>query len=255
MFNLKKFFLTIVLSTQLFSAYMYDEPSLGNIAIEGGLWSTSLSGTIDSVNSDSISLEEDLGHKKAENINAFGLDLKNDYQWIPNIYINYFAIKHSGYNTTPPGKSINGTALNSNANVTSSISYSELNTILYGYLQRNNFKFDLGINFKKINYTQKINGDDTIITGPETVIPLPYIGISIGFDRVDLVLKAEASVIAFGDEEASDYRYSLNYRIMKHMFISLGYKFHHWETTDESISHQTTSVDLKGNYLNVKILF
>lgn len=258
MFKFKKFVLTIALSTQLFATYMYDDPTLGNLAIEGGIWNTELSGNIHNTTSNT-SFQDDLGHSEAENISAFGLDLKNDYIWLPNVYLNYFSINHSAYNTLNANKSISSDTFANGSIVTSTIQYSEFNTIIYGYLQRHIFEFDLGINLKRISYSQELKEKSTnkIITidGPSSVIPLPYIALSIDLDIIDLVLKAEASILAFGDTEASDYRYSINYRVMRHMYMSLGYKHHHWEATSSTDTHEKYDVDLKGNYINIKILF
>lgn len=259
--KLKSKILLSLLSATLLNAYEIDDPKLGNIAIEAGIWNTSLDGNIKNT-ATSTSFKDDLGFSEAKNITSFGIDLKNDYSWLPNIYVNYFTLNSSADGNIPTAKQINSVAPNYSGSVSSTIKYSELNTILYGYLQQSIFEFDLGINLKKISYTQTIkentltNPDNDTIKGPDSIIPLPYVGFKIDLYPINTVLKAETSVIALGDDEAKDYTYSLNYRIMKNMYISYGYRYNSWKTTNkDTTKNEKYDMSLKGNYINAKILF
>ena len=263
---------TLLFTTLAINAFGYDDTddTLGNIAIEAGIWNTKLGGSIQNTIS-TTDFRNDLGFDEKKNVTSFGLDLKNEYWWLPNIYVNYFGFNSSANGTITPAKQINiinGIATNYQGSVSSTIEYSELNTILYGYLQQSIFQFDLGLNLKKIDYTQTLkenidtdtaNNDDdsdqSTIKGPQSVIPLPYIGFKVDIYPINTVLKAEASVLAFGDDEAKDYKYSINYRIMKNMYISYGYRYHSWKTTNEKNPHEKYDMNIKGNYINAKILF
>jgi outer membrane protein len=267
MFKLKKILLTAVLSTQVFATYLYDDPNLGNIAIEGGIWNASLNGKIKNTLS-TTDLKDDLGYKDAKNITTMGLDIKNNYDWIPNIYINYLHFKETADGNLENEKVIGLEAKNIESSkrflnsVSTSTDYSELNAIFYGYLQQGIFEFDLGLNFKSISYEQtikenntSIQQDEITIKGPDKLFVLPYIGLSINLDSIDTVLKAETSILSFADDDAHDYRYSLNYRIMRHMYISYGYRLHSWKAKSSKNEHEEYSVELKGHYINAKILF
>jgi predicted DNA-binding protein YlxM (UPF0122 family) len=262
MFEFKKVLLTAALSTQVFATYLYDDPNLGNIAIEGGIWNTAYSGNIKNTKS-VTDLEKDLGYKENKNITTFGLNLKNNYTWIPNIYINYLHFKDTADGTLSESKSIglnkNNTASIFSNSVSTSTEYSEVNAIFYGYLQQSIFQFDLGLNFKDISYEQiiKENSDTDKITikGPDKIFVLPYIALSVDLDSIDTVLKAEGSIVSLGDDEAHDYRYSINYRVMRHMYLSYGYKFHSWTAKSLENEHEEYKVELKGHYINAKILF
>lgn len=260
MFKIKFIIVGLVISTKLFATYQFDDPKLGNIAIEVGVWNTSLNGNIENTVT-TTDFKKDLGFKDSKNITSFGLDLKNDISWMPNIYINYFNLSNTadGNLTT---KQINGISGIFSGSVSSSIEYSEVNTILYGFLQQGIFEFDLGVNFKKIDFKQTIkendfgvNGDKVTIVGPDKIIPLPYIALKIDLYGINTVLKAEASVLSIGDDEAKDYKYSINYRIMRNMYISYGYRYSSWKTTSVKDKHEKYDMDIKGNYLNAKILF
>ena len=258
MVKFKKLLLTLLLTTELFATYMYDDPTLGNLAIEAGIWNTTLSGDIKNTLSD-VSFKNDLGYNDSENITTFGLDIKNDFMWIPNIYINYFYLKSSTYNRLNKDITISNDIFSNGNIVATTTQYSELNSIFYGYLQQSIFEFDLGINLKRVSFSQdlkeKPTGKNIYIKGPTSIVILPYIGLSIDLDFIDLVIKAEASILSIGDTQARDARYSLNYRIMRHMYISYGFKQHYWKSTSSIDEHEKHKVSLEGSYINVKILF
>jgi hypothetical protein len=262
MFNLKKVLFSAILSSQLCATYLYDDPNLGNIAIEGGVWNTTFSGQIKNTLS-TTDMKDDLGYNENKNITTFGLDIKNNYTWIPNIYVNYLHFKETadGVITTEKriGLNQNNSASGFLGSVSTSTEYSELNAIFYGYLQQGIFEFDLGLNLKSITYTQTIKentGTDNItIEGPEKLFVLPYIALSIDLDAIDTVLKAEGSIVSLADDDAHDYRYSINYRIMRHMYLSYGYKLHSWTAKSQKNEHEEYNVELKGHYINAKILF
>lgn len=260
-----KLFLSLLSATML-NAYEIDDPTLGNIAIEAGVWSTKLDGNIKNTVS-TTNFKDDLGFDEKKNVTSFGLDLKNDYSWLPNIYVNYFTLNSSADGDIATAKLIyqpNATSVTNtngfNGSTSSTIKYSELNTILYGYLQQSIFEFDLGLNLKKIDYTQTIKENldpsmNVTIKGPENIIPLPYIALKIDLYPINTVLKAETSVLAIGDDEAKDYKYSINYRMMRNMYISYGYRYNSWKTTNKDNVHEKYDMNLRGNYINAKILF
>jgi outer membrane protein len=261
-----KIFLSL-LNVSFLNAYEIDDPTLGNIAIEAGIWNTKLDGNIKNTISET-NFKDDLRFDEKKNVTFFGVDLKNDYSWLPNIYVNYFTLNASADGNIASPKLIadksnitSVTTTNGYDGVVSSvIDYTELNTIFYGYLQQSIFEFDVGINFKKIDYTQTIKENDdpnmsATIKGPDQIIPLPYAAVKIDLYPINTVLKAETSMLALGDDEAKDYSYSLNFRVMKHMYLSYGYRYTSWKTTNKENAHEKYDMNLKGNYINAKILF
>jgi len=251
-------FLSISVISPLFATYLHDDPKLGNIALEVGLWNTSLDGSISNVDSHTT-LKGDLGFDDKTVINAFGLDLKNDIFWLPNVYINYFIINKSANSTLKTHKIIDEKDFRDS--VSSDIEYSELNTILYGFLQQSIFEFDFGINIKKVDYTQITREnynerDEVVLIGPTDPMILPYGALKIDLDAIDTVLKFETSILAFGDNEAKDYRYSINYRVMRNVYMSYGYRYNSWKSKNvDETKNEKYDMKIKGNYLNFKILF
>ena len=105
-----KLFLSLLSATML-NAYEIDDPTLGNIAIEAGVWSTKLDGNIKNTVS-TTNFKDDLGFDEKKNVTSFGLDLKNDYSWLPNIYVNYFTLNSSTDGNMATAKQINNTYTN-----------------------------------------------------------------------------------------------------------------------------------------------
>ncbi len=209
----------LLFSTGFLNAYEIEDPTLGNIAIEANVWNTKLDGNIKNTVS-TTNFQEDLGFKESKNVTSFGLDLKNDIGWLPNIYVNYFTLNSAADGNILSEKLIDdksglitssnlSTTNGYNGSVSSTIKYSELNTILYGFLQQSIFEFDMGLNLKKIDYEQTIkeNNDPTMNTslkGPDQIIPMPYVGLKIDLYPINTVLKAESSILALGDDEAKE---------------------------------------------------
>jgi len=255
MFKIKFFVLSLLLSSNLFAVYQNTEISLGNIAIEAGIWRTSLNGDIINTNN-KVDFKNDLGFDNISNITTLGIDLKNDISWLPNIYVGYFKLNNTATSTLGSTKKIDGSTFS--GSISTSVEYSELNTIIYGYLQQNIFEFDIGVNIKKVRYTQIIqenNGANEFTNDLSLIVPLAYVALKVDLAFIDTVLKAELSTLSIGDNEANSYAYSINYRMLQNMYISYGFRYNSWKSTNSNNVHEKYNLNLKGNYLNIKVLF
>ena len=259
--KIKVLFLSLFLVNSLFAAYENDieNDTLGNIAIKIGVFKANTSGTITNQEPNgNTSYTNDLGYKDDKNINTFALDLKNNVSWLPNININYFKLNNSATNTLVGTRNIN--TIDINGSISSTYNYSQINVLTYGYLYQGPFEFNFGLNFKKINFTQIINENRTAgkvinIEGPSSLLVLPYGAIKINLDFIDTVLMASTSMLSFGDNEAKDYDYSINYRVMRNVYLSYGYKFNSFKTTNTNNDKEIYDVKIKGNYISCKVLF
>jgi len=257
MFKKKILSLVLILATSnLFAYYENEDNNLGNIAINVGIWKTSLGGKIVNSTPTNVDFKNDLKYNDSKNITTFGLDLKNDISWLPNIALDYFKLNNSVASVLSSSKKIDGSDFS--GSISTSTNYSELNTIVYGFLQQNIFEFDAGINIKKISYNQTIqenNGADIFTNDLNLVIPLVYVAFKLDLNSINTVLKAELSTLSIGDNEANSHSYSINYRMLQNMYISYGYRSNSWKSTNTNNIHEKYNVDLKGNYINIKILF
>jgi len=257
MLRLKVLFILGLFLTNVSAVYEQTNSTLGNVSIQTGIWNTNINGTISNVNN-SVDTKTDLGFTEQKNITSFVLDLKNNVYWLPNVQMNYFLYKDSAHNTLAASKIISNDSFN--GQITSEIKYSELNTILYGFLNKNIFTFDIGVNIKNMIFKESISAVSGIsnvdIKGTGSFLLLPYIALEVDLDFINTVLKAESSVLSIGDTEAKDYKYSISYRVMKHMFISYGYRYNGFRSKNSNTTNnEKYDMNIKGNYLNVKILF
>ena len=262
-------FIVLFFSTSsLYGEYKYDDPNLGNIAIEGRIWNASLDGQITNPygTSDGLStidFQDDLAYKEENTISSFNIDVKNNWAWMPNLNLDYFAFSESANGEFNEDKII-GEPNNviSSGKILSNTDYSEVNLKAYGYLQQSIMEFNLGLDFKKITYEQTIenpantDSNQTVtIKGPEEFMVVPYIAVKFDLYPINTVLKAETSLLSFGDDEARSYSYSLNYRIMRHMYIGYGYRYTSFKSSNVNNSFEKYDVQVKGNYISAKILF
>jgi hypothetical protein len=257
--KMKVLFLSLLLTSTLSARYENDKETLGNISITLGIFNANTNGMITNEQPNgATNYENDLGFKDKKNINTFALDLKNDVSWLPNVNINYFKLNNSATNTLTSSHNIAG--VNLNGSVSSDISYQEINTIMYGYLYQGPFEFNFGLNLKKIDYTHTIHENNGLvrsitIEGPTSILVLPYMALKFNLDFIDTVVMAKTSILSFGDNEAKDYDYSLNYRVMRNIFVSYGYRYNSFKTTNSSNSNEIYDINIKGSYISFKILF
>lgn len=256
MFKFKIFIISILMTSKLIAEYELQDPSFGNIAVEVGVWDASLNGSISNTNTNT-DIKNDLGFIDSKNITSFGMDVKNNIFWLPNIHVDYFILNSSSHsdlvNKRIDNDNFNGTTL-------SEITYSEINTIMYGYLQRGIFDFDLGVNIKKINLEETVKSlsgtSSVIIKGPESILILPYIALNINLDFMNTIIKAESSLLSIGDNEAKDYKLSLTYKVMRNLYLTYGSRYNSFKSQNSNkINNEKNDINLKGNYFNVKLLF
>jgi opacity protein-like surface antigen len=253
--------------TNLKANYKYDDPSLGNIAIEGLMWYSSLEGQISNASNSQTTgvsvtdFENDLGYNDKKTVSSFSIDLKNDFSWIPNFNVDYFSRSESTNGIFNEQKYLGeSNKIIDTGKILSNTEFSEVNLKAYGYLQQSIMEFNLGINLKKITYEQNIfhsvnTAQNILIKGPEELFVLPYIGVKFDLYPINTVLKAETSLLSFGDDEARSYSYSLNYRVMRHMYIGYGYRYTSFKSTNVDNTYEKYDVSIHGNYISAKILF
>jgi len=82
---------------------------------------------------------------------------------------------------------------------------------------------------------------------------LPYIGISV--DLGTLKFNANSSILAFGDDEAKDYEYSLSLTTFKSVEIFGGYRYHEWKNTDKDNSSEKYEIQIDGGYFGLRLVF
>jgi hypothetical protein len=242
------------------ASYEYDDSALGNISLSAGIWNTNLNGDISNNKSTNISFKNDLNFKDDKTINILSADLKNDIFWLPDFQINYFTLTNSSNALLKTPQTIDTKTIS--GNISTNVVYTNVDAIIYGYLYQGPFEFDLGLKFKKINFTHTIDEldinsgyDKVVINGPTNLIILPHIGLKIDIPDINTLLKVQVSMFSIGDIEAKDYEYSINYRIMRNMYLSYAYRYHSWRSVSDNDIYEKYNIILDGNYFSAKILF
>jgi len=217
------------------------------------VWNAQVDGDIENLTS-TTNIKDDLGFEK-KSITTFGGELSTNFVWLPDIKIDYFILDSTKNYDVKGTKTIKTASFS--GSTTTNIKYSELNSRFYGYVKNQYFKFDLGINLKKVDYTQKItnntNDDYVIIKGPSSLMYLPYVGITL--DLGGLKINANSSILAFGDDEAKDYEYSISLTTFKAIELFGGYRYHEWKNKDKDDSTQHYKVSIDGGYFGLKLVF
>jgi len=254
----KVILLSLLLVSSVHASYENNDESLGNIALQVGIWNLSTNGTIiNEYSNGNTDYKNDLGYDENKIINTFAIDLKNDISWLPNVNVSYFRLNNSSTNTLNGTRTIDD-AMDINGSVSSNILYQEINTILYGFLYQGPIEFDFGVNVKKIEFLQTISKNQGLnlkIKGPDSILVLPYMALKFNLDFINTVLMAQMSILSFGDNEAKDYMYSINYRVMKNIYLSYGYKYNSFKTTNSKNTNEIYDINVKGNYISCKVLF
>lgn len=260
MFKKKLFSILLILGfvVSANATYDYDDASLGNIAISAGIYRAKIGGEHDNPYSNT-NFENELGYKDDNNVNILSIDLKNDINWLPNIQTSYFMLNSTVNSVLNLNKKINDTDLN--GSITTQTKYSEVEMVFYGFLYQGPFEFDLGLKVKQISFSQTIqenngiNKDIVTVKGPNTPIIQPYLGFKFDINSLNLVLSANLSMLSIGDVEAKDYNYAINYRAMRNIYISYGYKYNSWKSYSDQFVGEKQKINIKGNYLSFKIMF
>ena len=249
-FKFKSIFFIFLLNINLLASYNNSEDTLGNITLSVDIWHSNIEGEIKNNKPSSLSFKDDLGFSQKD-ITTFGLELKNNITWLPNVNIDYFNLSSTTNAILNGTKYVNGTPYTNK--VSSKINYSQINTTFYGYLYQGPFEFNIGAKIKKINYVQSI--EDTKVKGPNSIVLMPHLSMKIHINEINTLLEGQISMLSFGDIETKDYSYSISYRFMRNAYISYGYKGYVWSGTNLNDDHEDYNVDVKGSYVSCKVLF
>ncbi len=232
--------------------------------IEAGMYMPLAGGTI-SNSSGSSDFRDDYGY---ENLRAsyFSLLFLLDYDYVPNIEINYFILKDK--QDIDLNKSVVVADGSFNSSVSTTLNYSVINLLLYqDFKQRGNYfyifnsayyigdiEFDLGINIKQIDWKFKIRDMSDLTKTSSWIsvkefIPLPYIGVK--YYLYNLTLYAGVSSLALTKAKATSYQATIEYRVIENLYLSAGYLYEQFRAVEEldSVEFKTSGYKVSFKYL------
>ena len=204
--------------------------------IEVGIYLPILDGSISNTVS-SFSFSQDNLYEKAT-ASYFGLDLLLDYDYAPNLRIDYFNMQtNKDALLTKEVVIADGTFSSS---ISSVINFNVLNTVLYQDFKQKgevfsffgkkyytgDIEFDIGLNAKYIFWNSEVQDKTNLTTSPSWIkvnefIPLPYLGFK--YYLYDLTFNSSISALSFVEAQSINYQFGLSYKVISGLSLSAAY--------------------------------
>ena len=233
--------------------------------IEVGMYLPSTKGTITNTQSSS-DFEKDFGYEKLK-ASYFSLGFVFNYDYVPNIEINYFRMKDN-QNTD-----LNRTLVIADGEFDSSastiINYNVLNVVVYQdfkkkgsyipifgkYYFSGDIELDIGVNVKMINWKFDIEDEVSLTQTPSWIrvdefIPLPYLGVK--YYLYDFVAYANISALSFREAKSISYQLGADYCVIDTLYLSVAYLSEQLESVEKK---DTIEFDSSGYKLSFKYVF
>jgi len=233
-----------------------------HLADFGGTHSNSATGYTDYV--------DDFGYSDAAS-SYFGLEFDFNYDYIPDIDINYFNVKQTQNATLDANKTVEVAAKYEFTNaISSKIDYEVLNVIFHKEMKRKgkrvsflrwrpylgDIAFAVGLNVKIVRWHFRIT-DDPSPTQPvykfvnvDEYIPLPY--IKFKYFLYNLTVFGNVSALSLVDAKSTNYEVGIEYRVMKDLYLVGSYMYEDFKAVEkkDTIDFKTT-----GNKFSFKYVF
>lgn len=237
--------------------------------IEAGLYLPQLSGSIENVKGTS-DFSQDLGYDKAE-ASYFSLELRHNYDYIPNVYISYFNMQDdkstaldSDANAT---KSVTVANETFNSGIFSTIDYQVFNTTLYQDFRikgkaftlfgthpySGDLEFDVGLSVKYFQWKYEIKDLSNLSRATSWInvdefVPVPYIGMK--YFRYKLLLYANANALAFSKAKSSAYQVGIGYRVVSGLYLDASYVYERFKAVEkqDTVDFKTTGLKFGFKY-------
>ncbi len=244
-------------------AYENDNPSKVRLKMEAGIYLPKVGGSITNTKGRS-EFEDDFNYK---NLNAsyFGITLLLDYDYTPNMEINYFNADENADATLSKNVYIADGMFN--ASVSTLTKYTVFNAVFYQdfkikgryihvfgkSLYSGDFEFDIGLDSKIIDYYFEVQ-DKTDLNKPtswikvDKFISLPYLGFK--YYLYDFTLNTSASVISYNRAESLNYKIDADYRVVGGLYLTLGYLYEQFKVLEkeDTVKFKTTGYKLSFKY-------
>jgi len=260
-----RFILLLVMVTSLYSA----ENSWYNkidVKIEAGMHLSSFDGTLSNSASTPTSFKSDFGYTNTTS-SYFAIDLKFDYDYVPNIDISYINVKQNqdvDLNKTMQVASFEFSGLTSTR-----IDYKVLNVVLSKEFKKKgsnisfwrwrfypgDIEYSIGMNVKVIDWLfeiidRKVANSEYKFDRVEAFIPLPYFGFKHYY--YNWTTYAKVSALSLNEAKSTNYQIGVDYKLIEGLYVSLSYMYEDFQAVEkkDSIDFKTT-----GNKLSFKYIF
>ena len=246
-----RFLLPFLLLTPLFAS----EDSWYS-KVEVGMYLPTPEGSVSNFEGSS-DFENDFGYEKLK-ASYFALGFVFNYDYIPNIEINYFKMKDN--QNTNLNRNVVIADGDFSSSVATIINYNIFNVIVYqDFKQKGRYfpilgkqyysgdiEFDVGLNAKIIDWRFDIENKENLTQSPSWIavdefIPVPYLGVK--YYLYDLIAYANISALAFSKAKAVSYQFGVDYRIIDTLYLSAAYLSEEIESTEKNLKESVEKID------------
>lgn len=234
--------------------------------IEAGMHLSSFDGTLTNSASTPTSFMSDLEYTNTTS-SYFALELKFDYDYMPNIDISYFNAKQNqdvDLNKTMEVASYVFSGLTSTR-----IDYKVLNVVLSKqfkkkgrrvgfwrwYFYPGDIEYAIGMSAKVIDWhfeiiDRKVADSQYKFDRVKAFIPLPYLGFKHYY--YNLVTYFNVSALSLSEAKSINYQVGIDYKVIDDLYLSLSYMYEDFQAVEkkDSIDFRTT-----GNKFSFKYMF
>ncbi len=260
-----RFILLLVMVTSLYGA----EDSWYNkvdVKVEAGMHFSSFDGALSNSASTPTYFKRDFEYTNTAS-SFFALELKFDYEYMPNIDISYINAKQNqdvDLNKTMQVASYEFSGLTSTR-----IDYKVLNVVLSKAFKikggrvsfwrwrfyPGDLEYTIGMNVKIIDWNfeiidRKVTDSEYKFDRVESFIPLPYLGFKHYYYR--LVTYAKISALSLSEAKSTNYQIGIDYKVVDGLYLSLSYMYEDFQAVEkkDSIDFRTA-----GNKFSFKYIF
>ena len=236
-----------------------------DIKIEASMYQPSLDGSILN-NYSNTDLQNDFKYSKAK-ASYFGVEILLDYDYVPNIDINFLNMKDNKDTIlTQPRVIADG---DFNGTTSSAIEFSVLNTVIYQDFKQKgsvlslfgkkfysgDIEFDIGINIKLISWHYEIQDLKDLTKSSSWVkadmfIPLPYLGFK--YYLYDITAFAQSSALSFSEAKSTNYLLGIDYLVIDDLYLSVSYLYEQFKAVQRQ---DTVDFYTKGYKFGFKYAF
>jgi len=198
-----------------------------------------------------VDVEKDLGLDTETLVQAY-FAFDHFIPLIPNVRLQYTDLSYEGDGELNQGFD----GVNFNGPVATEFDISQIDLIAYWRLLDNIVNLDLGLQVAKfdgdMNISQADPSSNASTTSVDETIPMAYVSAGVDLPFIDLSLTGSLSTGSNTDNQATDFKISLNYEIDT-IGAELGWRRFELELDD--VSNVDADLELSGPYLGVSIHF
>lgn len=222
------------------------------VRLGGGPWAWDMDGDIryqSQDRADSLDLRRDLGFSDGTD-NQFYLVVEHPVPLLPNFRLSHVETAAAGSGSRSTEFSYGGRTFQANENLDSRLDLRQTDLTLYYRPWDLVVGLDIGLNFKRIEGTGRITGENsgTVSASFDGILPMLHGGIEIGMPFTGLSAGANGSFIGYDGHRLSDATAFVRY--VPTLFLGIEGGVRHVSLRIDDLDDTYGKFELQGPYLN-----